>query len=223
MEGTQERVLSAVSDLTVGRLSLYRRVLNDLIADDVPSVYSHELGKMAGVTAAQVRRDLMVVGYTGSSTRGYDVPALLESIRKFLDAPGGQGIALVGIGKLGRALMSYFAGRRPNLRIVAAFDVDPYKANRVIHGCRCYPMSEMASVVSEKGIRAAVLTVPASEAQTVADALATAGVTGILNFAPARLHMPRHVYVEYIDVTTAMETIAYFARTRATVHKGTAR
>jgi len=200
------------SDKTIGRLSLYRRLLNRLMTEGTRNIYSHELARMAGGTAAQVRRDLMAVGYTGSPTRGYDVRELANAIGAFLDAPEAQGAALIGIGNLGRALLAYFSGRRPRLSVVAAFDSDPSKINRVIHGCRCYDIKDLAQVVKDLGISIAVITVPAGEAQNVADALVDAGIRGILNFAPVPLHVPRGVYVEDIDVTTSLEKVAYFAR-----------
>lgn len=201
-----------VSDKTIGRLSLYRRLLNVLQAEGVRSVFSHQLANMAGCTAAQVRRDLMAVGYSGSPSAGYDVSRLLESIRDFLDVPGGQAVALVGVGNLGKALLAYFSGRRPNLQVVAAFDSDPYKANRVIHGCRCYPVESLADVVAGKDIQVAILAVPASAAQAVAETLVRAGVRGIVNFAPVRLRVPEGVYVEDIDMSISLEKVAYFAR-----------
>ncbi|HUW30033.1 MAG TPA: redox-sensing transcriptional repressor Rex [Planctomycetota bacterium] len=159
---------------TIGRLSLYRRLLSGLMTNSVHNVYSHELAKMAGVTAAQVRRDMMSVGYSGSPTRGYDVRLLSDSIGDFLDSPEGQGVALIGIGNLGRAIMAYFTGRRPRLSIVAAFDTDPGKVNRVIHGCRCYHINEMAEVVRSANIGVAIITVPSAEAQNAAELLAAA-------------------------------------------------
>ena len=201
-----------ISDKSIGRLSLYRRLLNVLQGEGVRNIYSHQLAVMAGCTAAQVRRDLMAVGYSGSPTHGYEVTRLIESIREFLDAPGGQGVAIVGVGNLGKAILSYFAGRRPNLQIVAAFDSDPYKVNRVIHGCRCYSMENLPDVARGQTIRLAIITVPAQAAQGVADALVQAGIRGILNFAPVRLRVPPHVHVEDIDMTVSLEKVAYFAR-----------
>ena len=205
-----------VSERTIGRLSLYRRLLNTLRAEGARNVYSHELAELAGSTAAQVRRDLMVVGYSGSPGRGYEIAGLLESLREFLDAPGGQGVVLVGVGNLGKALLAYFAGRRPNLRIVAALDNDPEKTGRLVHGCRCYPLEKLAGVIRRHGIRLAVITVPASAAQEVADRLVRAGVRGLLNFAPVRLHVPSGIHIEDIDMTTSLEKVAYFA------HRGAA-
>lgn len=204
--------MQTVSDKTIGRLSLYRRLLNSLVSDGIANVFSHQLANMAGGTAAQVRRDMMAVGYSGSPKRGYDVRELISSIATFLDAPQGQGVALVGIGNLGRAILTYFSGRRPNLSMVAAFDSDPYKVNRVIHGCRCYPMAELATVVERLEIRTAIIAVPATEAQAVAERLIRGGIRGILNFAPVRLRVLGGVYVEDIDMTTSLEKVAYFAR-----------
>ncbi len=201
-----------VSEKNLGRLSLYRRLLNRLQAEGIRNIYSHELARMAGGTAAQVRRDLMAVGSLGSPKRGYSVRELIESIGIFLDAPHGEGAAIVGVGNLGRAIMAYFAGRRPRLSIVAAFDSDPSKVNRVIHGCRCYPVEDIERVVREEGVNVAIITVPAREAQATAETLVRAGVRGLLNFAPVPLRVGPDVYVEDIDMTMALEKVAYFAR-----------
>ncbi len=204
-----------ISDKTVGRLSLYRRLLSNLLREkEEEFVFSHRLARAAGVTAAQVRRDMMVIGYNGSPKKGYAIGDLIESIGYFLDAPGVQTVALVGVGNLGRAILTYFAGRRPNLKIVAVFDNDPNKAGTVISGCRCYAMQDMPEVFKEKKVNTAIVTVPASQAQSVADTLVAAGVRGLLNFAPVNLRVPVSVYVEDMDITTSLEKAAFFARCR---------
>jgi redox-sensing transcriptional repressor len=204
-----------VSDKTIARLSLYRRLLKVLEGEGVRNVFSHQLATMAGCTAAQLRRDLMEVGYSGSPNNGYEVTPLADSIRDFLDVPGGQSVVLVGAGNLGKALLSYFATRRSSLQVVAAFDSDPYKVNRVIHGCRCYPMDSLPEVLKGRTATVAVIAVPAAGAQRVAEVLARAGVRGILNFAPVRLRVSPNVYVEDIDMTVALEKVAYFGRPSA--------
>ncbi|MCX5670158.1 MAG: redox-sensing transcriptional repressor Rex [Planctomycetota bacterium] len=201
-----------VSDKTIARLSLYRRLLKVLEGEGVRSVFSQQLATMAGGTAAQLRRDLMEVGYSGTPNNGYEVARLADSIRDFLDVPGGQSVVLVGVGNLGKALLSYFATRRSSLQVVAAFDSDPYKVNRVIHGCRCYPMDSLSEVLKGQTATVAVIAVPAAGAQGVAEALTRAGVRGILNFAPVRLRVSPNVYVEDIDMTVALEKVAYFGR-----------
>ena len=207
-----------MSAKAIGRLAIYRRLLSDLHAEGVHYVYSHELGHRAGCTAEQVRRDLMTVGYSGSATRGYDVTSLMEGIADLLDAPEGQEAALVGVGNLGRAILAYFSGRRPKLTITAAFDVDADKTARVIHGCRCYPMSELDGVIQERRIDVGIITVPASAAQGVADQLVGAGVRGLLNFAPVNLRVRPYVCVENIDITVSLEKVAFFAR-QGSLHK----
>ena len=201
-----------VSDKTIGRLSLYRRILNRIKAEGKNNIYSYQLAGFAGGTAAQVRRDLMAIGYSGSPSRGYEITELTRSLAHFLDAPEGQQAALVGIGNLGRAILTYFSGRRPKLVITAAFDIDPNKVNRLIQGCPCYPVEEIARITREKKIDVGVICVPANQAQVSADRLVEGGVKGILNFAPHRLHLPADVYVEDLDMTMALEKVAYFAR-----------
>jgi len=203
--------MAKVAEKTIGRLSLYRRFLHTLITEGKIHVFSHQLAKTAGVTAAQVRRDFMAIGYMGSPVRGYEIEALIASIAEFLDVPEGQNVALVGVGNLGRAILTYFRGRRPKLQISVAFDNDPQKTNRVIHNCKCYPVEMMDQYIKEQNIITAILTVPAEKAQEVADHLVESGIRGILNFAPVRLHKPSAVHIEYIDMTMELEKVAYFA------------
>jgi len=197
---------------TITRLGFYRRVLRQLAARDTERVFSHELAALSGTTAAQVRRDLMMIGYEGKPTKGYDVRGLADSIGDFLDSPEGMGVALVGVGNVGRAVIGYFSDRHAKLAIVAAFDKDVYKVGRLIGGCPCYPITELSRVVREAGILVAVIAVPATEAQDAADKLVAAGVRGLLNFAPVSLKVPPFVFVESLDITISLEKVAYFAR-----------
>lgn len=201
-----------ISDKTIGRLSLYRRVISEMLGEARTHVYSHEIAKACGVTPAQVRRDLMPTGHLGSPSRGYNIPGLIQSISGILDDPDQEKVAIVGVGNLGRAILAYFMGRRPNLTIVAAFDADASKVGRVIHGIRCYGMEQLTDVVRKEGVEVGILTVPARAAQAIADELIGAGVCGLLNFAPVALRVPPHVYVEDLDVAISLERVAYFAR-----------
>jgi redox-sensing transcriptional repressor len=201
-----------ISDKTIGRLSIYRRGIGEMLAEGRTHVYSHEIAKACGVTAAQVRRDLMPTGHLGSPSRGYSISGLIESISSILDDPEQEKVAIIGVGNLGRAILAYFMGRRPNLTIVAAFDADPGKVGRVIHGIRCFSMDQLADVVRKEGIEVGILTVPAAVAQTIADELVGTGIRGLLNFAPVALRVPPNVYVEDLDVAISLERVAYFAR-----------
>jgi len=204
--------LADTSEKTIGRLSTYRRLLYRSDLASQASVYSHQIAALSRATADQVRRDLMAVGYSGSPNKGYKVNELVQSIGEFLDNPAGENVCLVGIGNLGRAILSYFSGRRPKLAIVAAFDVAVSKVNRAIHGCRCYPLDDLAAVAERENIHVGIITVPADAAQSVAEKLVEAGVRGILNFAPVCLRVPPGVYTADFDMTTALEKVAYFAR-----------
>jgi redox-sensing transcriptional repressor len=196
----------------VERLSLYRRLLAAEAAGGAQHIYSRQLAVMAGVSAEQVRQDMMTVGYNGTPVRGYAVVELANCIGRLLDTSHAQKAAIVGLGHLGRAITVYSAGRWPKLAIVAAFDTDPAKIGQIINGCACHPVTDLARIVSEQDIRIAIIAVPASEAQKIVEALIKAGVRGILNFAPVRLRVPPDVYVENMDVAVSLEKVAYFAR-----------
>jgi len=201
---------------TIGRLSLYRRLLLDLSAGGMRQIYSHQLASAAVATPAQVRRDLMTIGFTGSPRRGYAVAELIGAANAVLAQSVETSVALVGVGNLGRAILAYYTNRQPWVRFLAAFDRDPDKANRIIHGCRVYPFEQAEDVLVRERIRAAVIAVPAGEAQHVADRLVLAGVRSFLNFAPVRLHLPTGAYVEDMDMTTALDRVAYYAHQQRT-------
>jgi redox-sensing transcriptional repressor len=206
------RDLKTVPHRTVGRLTLYWRTLQEFADEGQTHVYSHVLAARARVTPAQVRRDLMVLGYTGTPARGYDVQRLREHIEVFLFPPTEQKVAIAGVGNIGRALLKFFNGRRPNLRIVASFEVNPEKYDHLIQGCPCHSISKAESVIREMGITVGIIAVPDKEAQFVADAFVGAGICGILNFARTPLHVPTDIYVEDIDLAMSMDKVAYFAR-----------
>jgi len=193
-------------------MSLYRRLLISLSDAGTTHVYSHQLARLAEVTAAQVRRDFMAIGYSGSPTRGYEIEQCIESIGAFLDAPERQSVALVGVGRLGRSVLAHFSGRRPKLAIVACFDDDASKVGTSIEGCRCHHVDDLERVVTKRKIEIAIIAVPAGAAQEVADRLVRGGVRSIVSFASTPLHVPAGVTVEDMDITAALETAAFFAR-----------
>ncbi|MCF7889357.1 MAG: redox-sensing transcriptional repressor Rex, partial [Victivallales bacterium] len=159
-----------------------------------------------------VRRDLMIIGCSGGNPKqGYGIDYLLNSINSILDNDKAGQIALVGVGDLGKAILSYSNYQRSTPSVAAAFDIDEEKIGKVIASCKCYPLSEMKTKVKELGITLGIITVPSVYAQKVTDKLVSAGVTGILNFAPATLRVPNNVFVERIDITMEIEKVAYFA------------
>jgi redox-sensing transcriptional repressor len=195
---------------TIGRLSLYRRLLEEQLAAGTRQVYSHQLASLAVSTAAQVRRDLMTIGFAGSPRRGYAIQELVAAVNAVLARSIETTAALVGVGNLGRAILAYYASRQP-IRFAAAFDRVAEKTGRILQGCRCYPVDQMAAVILRERIRVGVIAVPAVEAQAIADQLVLAGITGILNFAPVRLRVPVGLHVESVDLMMALDRVAYYA------------
>jgi redox-sensing transcriptional repressor len=200
-----------LSEKTVERLSEYRRHLSDLQARGVTNVFSNTLAGETRVTAAQVRRDMMNLGLSGSTATGYSVADLLNRLGELLDDPLSTRVALIGTGNLGRALLSYFRAKPGKAVIAMAFDSDPERSNRVCCGCRVYPMDELEACLSREGIKTAILCIPAPDAVAVASRLAMAGITGILNFAPAKLKVPDTVFVHNMDITSVIEKVGYYA------------
>jgi redox-sensing transcriptional repressor len=197
---------------TIERLSLYRQLLNMMQEVGQEFVFSHELAHMGKKNPAQVRRDLMVIGCGGSTRRGYEIKKLIERIRTILDDPQGQKMAMAGIGNLGRAILAYFMGHRPNLSITVAFDVEPDKINRVIAGCRTYHVDRLEEIVRQQNIKIGIITVPALAAQQMADRFVKAGVKAMVNWAPIPLHVPPDVCLENRDITMSIEKAAFFAK-----------
>ncbi len=203
--------MNKIPPRTMERLSLYRRILSDMEQKGLHYIYSHQLAELASNSPAQVRRDLMEVGYAGIPRRGYGISDLKEKVNEVLKDSEEIRIALVGIGNLGRALLSYFNMRHRRLKIIAAFDADPSKTDRVISGCRSYHVNSLKEIVKKQRIALGIITVGADNAQKVADELVGAGICGILNFAPVPLKLPKNVHNERIDITTSLEKVAYFS------------
>ncbi len=203
-----------ISEKTISRLSLYHYLLNTLKEQNIIYVYSRQLGAMANATPAQVRRDLMVTGYVGNPKKGYHVADLIVSIEEFMGLSQGINMALVGVGSLGRALLSYFFPQKPRYDIVAAFDKlkRPFLGRgRVVSGCRVHDIDTIEKTLQGKRVNMGIIAVPAQAAQEVADRLVAAGIKGILNFAPTRVKVPEDVYLENVDLSVTIEKISWFS------------
>ena len=197
---------------TVERLSEYRRSLLQCLEAGKTHIYSHELAGLHHNTAVQVRRDIMFIGYTSMQRKGYDVRELINVIADILDSEKGLNVAVIGIGNLGRAFTTYFVGKRSKLNIIATFDVDTTKINRVISGVKCYHLSRLKEVVESLNISIAILTVPADSAAEVSDHLVEAGIKGVLNFTTVSLNVTPDVYLDEYDMITSLEKVAYFVK-----------
>jgi redox-sensing transcriptional repressor len=195
---------------TVYRLSLYYRSLQRLRANKVETVSSAALAKASGVKPTQLRKDLTYFGNFGTRGLGYSVEALSAQLNAVLRTEHLQPVILVGAGNLGSALLRYPGFAKEGFEVVAAFDVDCSRERRRELGVPLLPMERMTPLVREKGIKMAILTVPGTVAQEVANELIDAGVLAILNFAPIILQVPESVVVNNVDLAIELENLSYF-------------
>ncbi len=198
---------------TVERLSEYRRSLLQCLEEGKTHIFSHELAELHHNTAVQVRRDIMFIGYTSMQRKGYDVRELIDVIGEILDSETGLNVAVIGVGNLGRAVTTYFIGKRSKLNIIATFDVDTTKIDRVISGVKCYPLSRLKEIVESNNISIAIMTVPADSATEVSTQLVESGIKGVLNFTTVPLNVAEDVYLDEYDMITSLEKVAYFVKT----------
>jgi redox-sensing transcriptional repressor len=197
---------------TVGRLSEYRRTLLGCLNEKKSYIFSHDLAARLHITAVQVRRDLMLIGYSSVQRKGYDVRELIDTIGTIIDSETSLNVAIIGIGNLGRAVAGYFKGKRSKLNLVASFDTDPQKINKVISGVKCYSHDEMEIIIKELDIKIAIITVPPDFAKEIAEEVVRYGIKGILNFTTVPLNVPSWVFLEEYDMITSIEKVAFYVK-----------
>ncbi len=205
-----------IPEVTISRLSLYLRCLSELEEEGVEVISSAELGKKCGINPAQIRKDLAYFGEFGTRGVGYYVKDLKEDLKRIMGLDREWEVALVGVGNLGRALLSYQGFKRHGFKISVAFDkvIDEERKKAVPEGCELYHASMMEEVIRKKKIKIAIVAVHFSEAQRVVDALVKSGIKGILNFAPVRLSVPKGVVVRHIDLGIELEVLTFFVNTK---------
>jgi redox-sensing transcriptional repressor len=196
---------------TIERLIIYKFILEKALKNGEKFIYSHQIAEQISATSSQVRRDIMELGYSGSHKLGYNIQELINSIKDFIEPPHNIEMIIVGIGNLGRALLRYFSNISPKYSIVAGFDKDKDKIDTFILQCKCYSIDRLNEIVSKHKIQCGIITVPSDEAQNVAQLMVEAGIRGIMNFAPIRIKVPDSVFVENIDISLAIDKVAYFA------------
>lgn len=192
------------------RLSVYLRCLSRLRSNSIRTVSSEALATAAGVKPTQLRKDLTYFGQFGTRGLGYDVEQLSKMIADTLGTTSLQPVILVGVGNLGRALLSYRGFDQEGFEVLAAFDAEALAKNKLPAPKPILPMEEMASFIREHNVRMAILTVPAPAAQEVANVLVENGIVGILNFAPMVLSVPEEVQVNYVNLAIELENLSYF-------------
>ncbi|SRR5579871_411926 len=200
------------SRASVGRLSLYLRQLEILHRDGASKVSSRLLGEALGVSDAQVRKDLAYLGNLGHPGIGYAAPELIAAIRRALGIDRDWPTVLVGVGNLARALLRYRGFVERGFRFVALFDADPVKIGQTIESLPVHSLEEMPAVLAETRAELGVLTVPSEAAQSVAEALAAAGIRGVLNFTPQVLRLPAEISIVSVDLTVQLEQLAFLVQ-----------
>lgn len=203
-----------VPNVVVNRLSLYLRELQHLVREGRATVSSSQLGKLLGFGDAQVRKDLAYFGHFGHPGIGYRCHELIAEIRRILGTDRQWTVTMIGVGNLGRALLRYKGFAAKGFRIVAAFDLDPRVVGAKIEGVPVYDLKQLGDVVRQQRIQLGMITVPATQAQGVADQLVAAGIDGIVNFAPVTLSLPTEVGLVGVDLTTELEQLAFSVANR---------
>ena len=194
----------------VYRLSVYLRCLQRLRTNGIRTVSSEALASAAGVKSTQLRKDLTYFGQFGTRGLGYDVDQLAQMISDVLGTNSLQPVVLVGVGNMGSALLSYRGFEQEGFEIVAAFDADSDAKKNKKSSKLIYPMEKLPEYVREMHVRMAILTVPTTAAQEVANTLVNAGISGILNFAPIVLQVPEEVVVNNVNLAIELENLSYF-------------
>jgi redox-sensing transcriptional repressor len=201
-----------VSPLTLNRLSFYLRSLRQLQEQGIKVISSQELAQRYHLSATQIRKDLAQFGELGIRGVGYDVDVLADHLSALLGLDRTHPMVIVGMGNLGTALAQYLGFNYGAFHVVAGVDIDPAKIGRRIGSFTVRPAADLPQVVRDSGAEIGVLTVPAGAAQQNYDALADAGVKGVLNFAPVRLKTRHEVPLKNVDLRINLEELAYFLK-----------
>lgn len=202
----------AIPEKTIERLSEYRRTLHSCHEQGITHIFSHVLAGIHGITAVQVRRDLMLIGFSSDTKKGYDVEVLIDFISDILDSRNVMNVAVIGMGHLGQAITKYFNDKGLKLKITTAFDIDPNKVGKTIDNVVCYHMDEFEQRVEDLDINIVVLSSPTNIASELVVPIINAGIKGVLNFTSKPLNFPRGIVVENYDITTLLEKVAYFVK-----------
>jgi redox-sensing transcriptional repressor len=199
-----------IPDIIVGRLPVYLRALQHMQLQGMQTTSSQELGERLGISAAQIRKDLSQFGEFGKQGTGYNIVFLVTKLREILKVTRVWDLAIVGMGDMGHALSRYQGFKDRGFRVAMVFDSDPAKIGSKVGDFTIQDSADLIEAIQVAGIKIAMLCVPASEAQVVANKLSEAGVKSILNYAPISINVPRGVKVQYIDPSVGLQRMTYY-------------
>jgi redox-sensing transcriptional repressor len=202
----------SIPDIVIGRLPVYLRALNFLVAEGRQITSSQELGDRLGISSAQIRKDLSHFGEFGKQGTGYDITFLHQQLSEILKVDRMWNVALVGAGNLGKAVADYpgFAGKGFNITVI--FDNEPAKIGQImgVNHVKVQPVEELAATIRDRGIVVGIIATPAEFAQATARTMIDAGVKAILNYAPITIMVPAGVRVQYIDPVVGLQRMTYY-------------
>lgn len=199
-----------IPDIAIQRLPLYLRALTQLQEQGQRITSSQELARHLQISSAQIRKDLSYFGEFGKQGTGYEIPFLIEQLKDILHLNAEWGMALVGAGDLGHALVHYNGFRQRGFYVAAIFDNNPDKIGLPVGELVIQDEANIPKVVSQMGLKIGVMAVPPSAAQAVAEALVKGGVRSILNYAPITLSLPEGVHIHYIDPVIGLQAMTYY-------------
>ena len=199
-----------IPDIVVGRLPIYLRALQRMLAENRHVTSSQELGERLGISAAQIRKDLSQFGEFGKQGTGYSIDYLSEQIRQILNVDRVWDIAVIGAGDIGSAVARYQGFANRGMQVALIFDNDPNKIGSKVGSFTVKDIADLGSTIKQTGIRVAMIATPSEKAQEVADQLISAGVRAILNYAPINLTVPENVRVQYIDPVIHLQRMTYY-------------
>ena len=199
-----------VPDIIIGRLPVYLRALQRMVERGMRTTSSQELSEHVGISAAQIRKDLSQFGEFGKQGTGYAIPFLVDQLEVILKIKRFWDIVLIGTGDLGHAIARYQGFSNRGFRIALVFDNDPGKIGTKIDHFIIQDIANLEKQVQEAGIKVAMLTVPASAAQSVSERLVNSGIKAILSYAPTPLNLPADIHVEYIDPLIQLQHMTYY-------------
>ena len=198
----------------VARLPLYYRALLEVSEEEVDTVSSERLAVLAGVNAAQVRKDLSYLGSYGTRGVGYEVAFLIDRISRELGLTHDWPVVIVGVGNLGHALANYRGFGARGYRVVAAVDADPEKVGQSVGDLTIESLDDLPKIARTRGVAIGIIATPAHAAQEVADRLVDAGVTSILNFAPTVVSAPAGVSLRKVDLAIELQILSFYQQRR---------
>ncbi|REI00825.1 redox-sensing transcriptional repressor Rex [Staphylococcus felis] len=197
---------------TLKRLPLYYRFVNTLKAKGEDRVNSKAISEGLNIDSATIRRDFSYFGELGKKGYGYNIDSLLEFFKSELSDADIIKIGVIGVGHLGKALISYNFSIHDDMTITEAFDIDSNIIGSQIGNVKVKSMEEIEEVIQKHCIEVMILTTPAAVAQEVTDHLVKSGIKGILNFTPKRVVTPNHVQVHQIDLGVELQSLLFFMK-----------